>query len=225
MQEQTQPPVNQTQENKANDKELNFRALEQKLEAKYERQLSQERAARMEAERLAQEAMQRRNDSEDDDTDSYVDNKRLEKKLNKFGEQSRKQTQQEIQMAVHTALQEERKTQWLKNNPDFNEIMTQENGDKFYNHDPELAESVLKIPDEFERMKVVYKNIKTLNLHKPPQKQSSVQDKIDANRKSPYYQPSGVGTAPYAQQSDYSDHGQKQAYEKMQALKRKLSLG
>ena len=50
------------------------------------------------------------------------------------------------------------------------------------------------------------------------------QEKIDANRKSPYYQPSGVGAAPYASAGDFSDSGQKSAYAKMQELKSRLRI-
>lgn len=66
-------PIDQNQEQKSNDKELNFRALE----AKYQRQLDQANAARMEAERIAQEAISKRNqnDDEDDDSEPYVDKK------------------------------------------------------------------------------------------------------------------------------------------------------
>lgn len=216
-------PVNQVQENKPSDKELNFRAQE----AKFQRLLEQERAARLEAERVMQEALAKnqRSDDEDDDNEPYVDKRRLEKKLNRFGEQTRKQTQQDIQLAVQEAVAEERKTSWLKSNADFNHIM----GDpsklqKFYDHDPELAETILKMPQGFEREKLVYKNIKALGLDKEAPRQSSVQEKIDANKRSPYYQPSGVGSAPYASAGDFSANGQKSAYDKMQELKSRLRI-
>jgi hypothetical protein len=80
------------------------------------------------------------------------------------------------------------------------------------------------MPDTFARQKLVYKNIKALGLHRPEAKAPSVQEKIDANRKSPYYQPSGVGTAPYQSVGDFSAGGQKQAYDKMQELKNRLRI-
>jgi hypothetical protein len=212
---------NQVQEQKSNEKELNFRALE----AKYQRQLEQERSARLEAEKRADEASKRQviHQDEDDHTDDpYVDHKRLDRKLAKFGEQTQKQTQTEIQKAVQQALSDERKQNWIKNNPDFHDVL--QNADKFAQQDPDLAESILEMPDTFERQKLVYKNIKALGLHKPEQKQQSIQDKVDANRRSPYYQPSGVGSAPYAQVGDFSKSGQKNAYDKMQALKNQLRI-
>ncbi len=206
--------ISQSQENKPSDKELNFRALE----AKYQKQLEQERSARLEAERIAQEAQQKRNYQEDDDDDNepYVDKKKLEKKLARFGENTKQQTQQEVRQAVQTALQEERRQNWLKQNPDFYEVL--QHAEKFAQKDPELAETILEMPEGFERQKLVYKNIKALGLHKPEVKQPSIQEKVDANKRSPYYQPSGVGSAPYAQAGDFSQSGQKNAYAKMKEL-------
>lgn len=205
----------QAQDTKQVDKELNFR----KMEAKYQREIELERQARLEAERQLQEKSYSK---DDDDDDEYVNQKRLDKKLAKFGEQTQKITQSEIQRAVSTALNEERKQNWIKQNPDFVEVMG--HAERLAQKDPELAESILEMPDGFERQKLVYKNIKALGLHKPEQKTPSIQEKIDSNRKSPYYQPSNVGTAPYAPTGDFSNQGQKQAYEKMQELKNRLRM-
>ena len=211
----------QTQDPRVDDKEKNFR----NLEAKYKRELEQERNARLEAERQAQEALSRKaHDDDEDDDEPYVDRKKLDKKLAKFGEQNKQDTRSEIQKAVQQAIQQERRDNWLKSNPDFQEIFTEDNLNKFATHDPELAESIMAMPDGFEKQKLVYRNIKALGLHKPPVKQSTIQEKIDANRRSPYYQNPSVGTAPYSTQSDFSPQGQKQAYEKMQALKSSLRL-
>lgn len=211
-----------TQENQeqVSNKELNFRALEQK----YQQQLAQERAER---ERLQKELMQRQESQmqvgdDDDDQEPYVDHKRLRKEQAKFGQQIKQETQTEIQKAVRTALNEERKQNWLKNNPDFLEVM--QHAEKFAQMDPELAETILEMPEGFERQKLVYKNIKALGIHKPQTKEPSIQEKIDANRRSPYYQPTSVGAAPYSNMGDFSNGGQKQAYEKMQELKNRLRL-
>jgi hypothetical protein len=215
------PQDNQAQQissqQSVSDKELNFRALQ----AKYEKQLAEERAARQEAERIAQERSKSHNEDDDGD-EPYVDHKRLNKKLQKFGEQTMQQTQSEIKQAVSQALYEERKQNWLKTNQDFYDVM--QHAQKFAEKDPELAETILEMPDTFERQKLVYKNIKAMGLHKPAAAEPSIQQKIDANRRSPYYQPSGVGTAPYASQGDFSPSGQKQAYDKLQELKRNLRI-
>lgn len=213
-------PPSAPAESQPNNKELNFR----QLEAKYERQLAQERAAREEAERKAQELQSRRvsNDEEDDDSEPYVDHKKLNKKLQKFGETTKQQTQSEVRQAVQQALAEERKQNWLRQNPDFYDTL--QYAEKFAMKDPELAETILAMPEGFERQKLVYRNIKAMGLDKPEPKQPSIQDKIDANKRSPFYQPSGIGTAPYASSGNFSEQGKREAYEKMQALKNQLRI-
>ncbi len=210
-------------QDRVNDKELNFRALEQK----YQRQLEQERQARIYAEQQAQDMQARmsapQDDDDDDESDPYVNKKKLKKEQDRFGQKIKQETQNEIQKAVHTAIQKERTDNWLKNNSDFEEVM--QHAEKFYQFDPELAEDILKMPPSFERQKIVYKNIKNLGLHKEKVKEPSVQEKIDANRRGPFYQPSSVGTSPYSPQADYSKAGQKEAYEKMQQMKQRLRLG
>lgn len=198
-----------------NDKELNFRRLEEK----YQRELMQERSARIELEAKLK-ATPIIEDEEDDEP--YVDKKKLHKTLAKHGQLVKQETQSEIQRAVQTAIQEERRQNWVKSNPDFYDTM--KHAETLAMHDPDLAESILEMPESFERQKLVYKNIKALGLHKPPVQQQSIQEKVDANKRSPYYQPSGVGAAPYSSQSDFSANGQKQAYEKMQQLKAQLRI-
>ncbi len=208
----------QAQEVKQNDKEYNFR----QQEAKYEKILAQERQARLEAEKRLQELSKQPSHDDEDDSEPYVDYKKLNKKLANFGEQNKQQTKTEIQQAINQALEEERKNNWLKSNPDFYNVL--EHAEKLALRDPDLAESILEMPQGFKRQQLVYKNIKALGLHQDAPKQPSIQDKIDANRRGPYYQPSGVGSAPYSNNSDFSPVGQKNAYEKMQELKNRLRI-
>lgn len=212
------PETNQAQQQ--NDKELNFRALQNK----YERALEEANNARIAAERKAEEAMRRPHIEEDDDDTSepYVDHKRLNKTLARQEQKYTQQTQTEIQKAVQQAILNERRENWLKQNNDFYDVL--QHAEKFAQHDPDLAETILQMPEGFERQKLVYKNIKALGLHKPPEKTTSIQDKVDANRRSPYYQPGGVGNTPYSTSSDFSQTGQKEAYAKMQELKSRLRI-
>lgn len=222
MTSQTQDNQAQTTEQKISDKELNFRALEQK----YKSQVELERQARVELERKVQELEQRKpalQEEDDDDSDPYVNKRKLNTTLNRFSENFDKKTHQSMQQIKEQAKEELKQEMWLDQNPDFYDVL-QNNADKLAQHAPELAKTILKMPEGFERQKLVYQNIKTLNLHKPPEKQSSIQDKIDANRRSPYYQPSHVGTAPYSSQGDFSANGQKQAYDKLLQLKNNLRL-
>jgi hypothetical protein len=212
----------ENQENKPNDKELNFRALQ----AKYEKELAQERAARQEAEKIAEERtkMAAAATSDDDDySEPYVDHKKLKKEQAKFGQQLKQETLSEVQKAVQVAREQERQEMWLEQNPDFYSVL-QNNADKLAQKSPVLAKSILNMPDNFERQKLVYQTIKELGLDKPEVKQASIQEKIDANRRSPYYQPSGVANAPYQNAGDFSEGGQKNAYEKMKDLQKRLRI-
>jgi len=214
--EQSAPPAEQ----KPSDKEYNF--------AQLRKQVEQERAARLQAEEkanqlMAQHAQKQNADDDDHDDEPYIDKRRLKKELVKVVQQTTNDTDNKINSAVQKALAEERRNTWMKNNSDFYEVMN--HAQKFAEKDPELAETILEMPDTFERQKLVYKNIKALGLHKKEEPKSTIQETVNKNQRSPFYQPSGIGTAPYASQSDFSASGQKNSYDKMQELKNRLRLG
>lgn len=203
-----------------NDKELNFR----KQEAMYQRMMAEKDERMNELQRQLQEVqLSNKDDDDDDDGEPYVAHKKLEKKLQKFSQTNKRETQSEIQKAIQIALQEERKEQWMKNNSDFYDVM--QHAERLAQKEPDLAETILSMPDGFERQKLVYKNIKALNLHMPEQKSPSIQEKVDANRRSPYYQPTGIANSPYSSVGDFSESGKKSNYEKMLELKNRLRLG
>ncbi len=218
----TIPETSKTEQPKQNDKEFNFRAQE----AKYERMLAQERAEKERMARELEESRQvRSNKNEDeDDAEPYVDNKRLERKLEKFGKSTKSDIQQGMEEAKRQAKEELKREIWLDNNPDFYDIV-QKHAEKFFEKAPHLAETILKMPEGFDRQKLVYHNIKTLGIDQPEPKKSSIQEKVDANRRSPYYKPSGEASPPHALTGDFSDAGKKQAYEQMKKLQTNLRLG
>jgi len=217
--------TNEVQEQKPNDKEFNFRQIEKRLQ---EERTEKENLKQV-TEQLARELEElKRNNhrkvEEDDEVDDepYIDRKKLKKEQAKFGQQMKQETQTQIHQAVQKALQEERKQNWLKQTPDFYEVL--QHAEKLAQRDPELAETILEMPNTFERQKLVYKNVKALGLHKPEEKLQSIQDKIDQNKRTPYYQPSGISNAPYAAVGDFSQTGQKNAYQKMKELQDRLRI-
>lgn len=206
------------------DKEINF----QRQRQMYENQLAKEREEKSQMQAELQKYKQRpKDDDDEDDSDNepYVDHKKLKKTVSQFGNQLKQETSTIVQQEVQKALAEERRQNWMKQNSDFQQVMSEETVQKFAQADPDLASTILEMPDTFERQKLVYRNIKALGLDKPVAKQPSIQEKIDANRRSPYYQPSGMGNAPYQSVGDFSEQGQKNAYEKMKELKNRLRLG
>jgi len=213
--EQVQNP---TLDNKPSDKELNFRRLEER----YQRELAAERA---EKERLQKEMQQKQkveDTSDEDDDEPYIDKKRFNKTLSSFEKKIEEKIEKKAEEKARLLLEQQKQQTWLKQNPDFYDVM--QHAEKFAQHDEELAETILQMPEGFERQKLVYKTIKAMGIHKPKQ-DSEIQQKIDANRRGPYYQPSNIGTAPYSHSGDFSKTGQKSAYDKMQELKERLRLG
>lgn len=203
----------------ASDKEINFR----KQEAMYQRMLN-ERENRIQELEQERQVAKSAPDDDDDTSEPYVDHKRLNKKLAKQGQATQSEIQKAMEFAKQSAKEELKQEMWLENTPDFFEVMKL--ADKFAAKAPKLADNILKMPEGFERQKLVYNTIKELGIDKPEQPKSSIQDKIDANRQSPYYQPSSVGSSPYnAHAGDFSQTGQKSAYDKMQELKNRLSIG
>lgn len=218
----------QSQEQPVSNKEMNFRALENKmLQAQRRAEEAEKRA--QEAERIAQETVARKQkeqeDPDDDSSEPYVDHKRLSRQFSAFEKKMEDKIDKKAEEKARRMYEEGRRNDWLRNNPDFYEVL--QHADEFAKRDPELAEAILEMPEGFERQKLVYKNIKALGVHKPKQPEPSIQQKVDANKRSPYYQPSGVPTAPYGIANagkDYSAVEQKSAYQKMQELKSKLRI-
>jgi hypothetical protein len=200
------------EETKSNDKELNFR----KLEAKFEREKEQIRKENEELRQQLEEIKTYAQTQAEDDDDPYIDKKKLEK----WDQKRSKDYEQMTKKTVQKALEEERQQMWLKNNSDFQEVM--QHADKFAELDGELAETILRMPEGFERQKLVYKTIKMLGLHKPKE-DNDVQKQID-QRKGYYYQPSSVATGPYSKGGDFSKEGQKDAYQKMKELQQRLRI-
>lgn len=215
----TSPDQNtQPQENKPSDKELNFRKQEQM----FQRMLAEKEAKLAEMQKQLEQSKTAPQDDDDKDDEPYVDHRKLNKTLSKFGQSTQSDIQRAMEAAKTAAKEELKQELWLENNPDFYDVL--QHAEKLALKSPKLAESILQMPDNFARQKLVYQNIKELGIDKPEQKQSSIQEKIDANKRSPYYQPTGIGTAPYSSQSDFSDAGKKNAYEKMQQLKKSLRI-
>lgn len=217
------PEQPQDQQKVQNDKEINF--------ARVRKQLEDERSARAVAEQKVAEyerAMQQQKkhqveDEEDPSDEPYVDYTRLNRKLNKFERNLEDKIEKKAEEKAKLIFEEHKRNEWMRSNPDFYDVMA--NAQKFAEKDPELADSILSMPDTFERQKLVYKNIKALGMHLKEQPKQSIQDKIDQNRRGPGYQPSGVASAPYAVMGDFSEAGQKAGFAKMQEiLKNKRSL-
>lgn len=217
------------QEQKVSDKEFNFRQIEKKLQEERDarsREASRRAELEKEIEQLRASASMRNHpaiEEDDDFSEPYVDHKKLNKKLAKVGENTQSEIQKAMEIAKRKAKEELKQEMFLESKPDFYDTI-QTHANKLYEVAPELANAILSMPDGFERQKLVYHNIKSLGLDKPAKQESSIQEKINANKKSPYYQSSDISTAPYASAGDFSKSGQEAAYKKMQELKKRLAI-
>lgn len=202
-----------------NSAEINFSKLRKKLEAEVqEKEQFKQRALELEKERddLLKSKPSTLSHDDDDDDEPYIDKRKLKKEFSRYEQEFDKKVEHRVQKA----LEEERKSSYLKENGDFHDVLSEENLQKFVESHPNLANAILKMPDGFERQKLVYENIKTLNVIKERSAKPSIQDTINANRRSPYYQGPSTATPPFGGQVD-----PKAAYQKMQDLKARMRLG
>ena len=205
-------------QNQASDKELNFRRQEQM----YQRILQEREQRIQELEQDNQLKLQEQDDDDEDD-DAYVDKKKLNKKLEKASKNTEKNLTTKMERIKNEAKEELRNEMWLEQHVDFDDVM-EKHAENFAHKHPNLAKSILKMPEGFERQKLVYQTIKGLGLDQPEKKEPSIQDKANQNRQTPYYQPSGIANSPYSFGGDFSQSGQKAAYEKMQELRNRLRI-
>ena len=219
----TNETLPENENTKKNDKELNFRrqeAMYQKMMEEKEQRIAQLEREALERQQLAQQAYE-----QEDDDEPYIDKKRLAKTLSSFEKSMEDKIEKKADQRARALLAEEKKANWMKANPDFYDVMN--HAEEFAKQYPDLAEEILNMPEGFERQKLVYKNIKSLKVHEP--KKESIQETVNKNMRSPYYQPSSVGSAPYqgyvAGSKDYSTSEKQNAYEQLQQLKSRLRIG
>ena len=217
----TEETVNQQPEQNAGDKAFNFRQFEERYKRDMALERSKNESLQKELQTIREQVTKSQSSDEEEEEFDPYDRRKFEKTVEKYSSKSNNQTKEEVKQTVQQILQEERDRQWLDKNNDFFDVM--KHADKLAEIDPELASTILNMPDNFERKKLVYKNIKLAGVHKPKQ-EVSAQDRINQNRRHPGYQSSGVATAPYASQGDFSQSGQKSAYDKIQELKKNLRL-
>jgi len=212
-------PIAPVQEQPVDPKELNFRKQREHYEYEMSK-IAKEKAAL--EEQLRQ--IQSKPNSDDDDTDDepYVDKKRLKKTLNSFEVNIEKKIEQMAEKKALSLMEQERNSLFVQSHPDFSKIMDSDLVQKFADQHPLLAQGILTVTNHFERQKLVYANIKALKMDAPPP--PVIQEKVDANRRHPGYQPNGVGSPGNMIVADFSPQGMKEAHERVQAKIRNLRI-
>lgn len=212
----------QSQDQQQSDKEHNMAQMRKALEqANQARVAAEQRAA--ELEKIAQERIKAANSHDDDDDDEpYVDKKRLNKRLTTFKKEQDEEIDRKVNNLVQQRLMQQQQENFLKENPDFQQVMSSDLVQKFADAHPEMAKNILKMPEGIERHQLVYQAIKSLGIDKPPAKQPSIQEKMDANRRSPFMPNPGNSGPGYQVNGDYSESGQKNAYQQMKNLQKRM---
>lgn len=205
-------------------KEINFESLRKQLnETRAENAQFREKINRLEKEKPAPRLPYK--DDEDEESDEpYVDHKSLKKKMNRLEADIDKKIEIKAVEKARELIAQEKREDYLKQNPNYEKTMTPELLQKFAEKHPGMAQALVKMPEGFERNQLIYEAIKSTGVDKPDVAESTIQQKIDQNKKSPYYIPSGMGTAPYNGQGDFSEAGKKNAYDKLKELKSRLRL-
>lgn len=207
---------------KPSDKEINLRRLAQAKE-KAEMELEKERAEKAEILQRLQHLESSNTSSLDDDLDDdgYVEARKLKKTISRLKNELKQDFKQEVQSEARRLLEEEKQKDFhfrvKAEMPDFEKVVTDESANAFADKFPEWANAILSEPDNYKKRKLTYEAIKGLDLHQKPQK--SIQEKVTANQKNPYYYPSSIGSGGNSV-GDFSDTGKKSAYEAMKALQK-----
>ncbi|HEX5553444.1 MAG TPA: hypothetical protein VFX43_09370 [Chitinophagaceae bacterium] len=215
-------PESPSAQQKMSDKDINFARLRQEREhLAYELE-----KANIERQKLLEQMNARSSipQEDDEDEDGYIEPEKEIKRLKKALKASKFESQKQAEHVARRIVEEENKKNFLfrlkAEHPDYDAVVNDETALKLEQQFPGMANSIKNIPDDFERRKLAYETIKSLNLHKPKKQEPIMQDKIDSNRKSLYYTPSSSGSGP-AQMGDFSPTGRKAAYEKMRELMKK----
>ncbi len=224
------PVATDNQTETKSDKDLNFDRVRKENQRLLEH-AQQERDARVRLEAelnvYRQQAPKQRQDEDDEDDSSsnepYIDQRTFRKTLSKFERTFEEKVDKKAEEKVRRILDEERKKDFvhrLKSEyRDFDDVLNNETAEKFSQQHPDLAEEILSIPDEYQRRKMAYKTIKSLNVHKKEEPKSTTgQDKVNQNMRNPYYAPTSFGNPGQAPTGDFSEAGQKAAYEKMRGI-------
>jgi hypothetical protein len=221
---QSTPPLESAAVEAPKTAEVNLVNMRKALEAKNEENARiKQRLEELERQTKKAASASRIDDDEDDDA-PYIDSRSLKKKLSRLEEQFEEKIERKAEQKARELMDVERRKNYLQQNPEFEKTMAPDMIQKFAEKYPSMAEAILNMPDGFERQKLVYESIKNTGVNKPAEAPSNIQQKIDANRRSPYYIPSSQGTAPYGGASDFSEAGQKNAFNKMKELQKGLRI-
>jgi hypothetical protein len=219
-------------ENVSEKSRENFRRLEAARDAEKEARIRAEMEAEFLKKRL-DEIANSTNQVEADPLDSvedYVDAQTIRAKFDK----ERKALREEASRLAKEAIKEEKLAEEKKKREeeqknstpklrsqfnDYDEVMNEENILRLEQDNPTFLNAVLEIQDEYKRKYATYDYLKKAGYVAP--KEPSIKEKVEENRRNPYYFEPGSGT-PIAVDFDVkSPQARQQAYEKLKQAQRR----
>lgn len=221
----------------ASDKDVNFANLrKQAEEARYvasQAQLENQRL-QQELESLKRQVSRPVEEEDDETSEPYIDKKALKRELNRF----KANLDQEVESRVARRLEEAQSRDFVyrlkAEYKDFDDILTPENASKLEQVDPDFAKEILAERDEYRKRKLAYHAIKAAGIHRKvePPREMTAEEKIEANKRNPYYRPSASGqgtpSAPAVHSlggQRYSEADRKAAWERLKGMSKSAVSG
>lgn len=215
----------------SSDKELNFRKLEEaRLREREEKMRLEMQNETLQNElKEIKEYLKPKERDPFEDIDDYIEpevKKALVDKFNRFGssferkaEEIAEKKYQEIQRQKEEAEKKNFLPKLQNEFNDFDQVMTEQNIMEIGEKDPTFLQTVLMVPDEYEKRKFLYQRIKANKSNAEPEK--TVQDRVRQNQKNPYHVPSSASPTSDAIDFDLDSPGAREsAYQKLRSAQR-----
>lgn len=210
-----------TQEDKANqksDKDENFERLRKKVEALENENYRSKETIEKQNQLLErfQSAFSQPQDEEEDlerlDPDDYISKRQLSKWEKKILAEAEKLAEKKYYQNFEERLRSRYQ--------DYDDVVTAENARELENQDPEYAQLLAEVKDDYKRREMAYKRIKRLQKER-----SSAQEKAEQNKnKNYYYAPLGAGNTPPADIINFDvkdSNARREAYQKLKAAQKR----
>lgn len=219
-----------------NDKELNFRRLEdqrnQEKEGRLRAELQAEKSQmqtdmiQQQFESLKQMMTPKEKDPLDEIEDlSELDPKKLKEILSRRDTNIRKETEESVLRRIEEDKKEKKRTDFLKilqeKYDDFDSVMNKEVVERFREQEPDALDALFAIEDPYVRCEKSYKLIKKKLGNKTQDQTNNIKDRIEENLTNPYMIRSS-SVSPGAIDFDVRSVSKKQeAYAKLKAAQRR----
>ena len=199
-----------------------------KLEAAKEVEREARIRAEMQNEILRQEMQEIKNflkpKEEDplDGVEDYVDPARLKAKLAQERANIIREAEKIAKKTYEEHKQAEEKNDYLnrlkRSYSDYDSVVTEDNIANLHRSNPTLAQSLIKIGDDYARRELAYHYMKA---NTPKKEVPSIKEKVEENARNPFLIPSGSGTPTAVEFDLRSPQARDDAYSKLKSAQRR----